>query len=45
VLTQGAPLASCGRLGSRAAAEAIGHIGARPEVSLRALAREKGLIA
>jgi sugar/nucleoside kinase (ribokinase family) len=44
-LTQGAPLASCGRLGSLAAAEVIGHIGARPEVSLRALARERGLIA
>jgi sugar/nucleoside kinase (ribokinase family) len=44
-LTQGAPLASCGRLGSLAAAEVIGHIGARPEVSLRALAREKGLIS
>jgi sugar/nucleoside kinase (ribokinase family) len=43
-LTQGAPLAVCGRLGSLAAAEVIGHIGARPEVSLRALAREKGLI-
>jgi sugar/nucleoside kinase (ribokinase family) len=43
-LTQGAPLASCGRLGSLAAAEAIGHLGARPEVSLRALARERGLI-
>ena len=43
-LTHGAPLAACGRLGSLAAAEVIGHIGARPEVSLRALAREKGLI-
>ena len=44
-LTQGAPLAACGRLGSLAAAEVIGHIGARPEVSLRALAKEKGLLA
>jgi sugar/nucleoside kinase (ribokinase family) len=44
-LTQGAPLAVCGRLGSLAAAEVIGHIGARPEVSLRSLAKEKGLIA
>jgi sugar/nucleoside kinase (ribokinase family) len=43
-LTHGAPLAACGRLGSLAAAEVIGHIGARPEVSLQALAREKGLI-
>ena len=44
-LTQGAPLAACGRLGSLAAAEVIGHIGARPEITLRALARERGLIA
>jgi sugar/nucleoside kinase (ribokinase family) len=44
-LTQGAPLAACGRLGSLAAAEVIGHIGARPEVSLRARAKEKGLLA
>ena len=43
-LTQGAPLAACGRLGSLAAAEVIGHIGARPEISLRALAKEKGLV-
>ena len=43
--TQGAPLAVCGRLGSLAAAEVIGHIGARPEVDLRALAREKGLMS
>jgi sugar/nucleoside kinase (ribokinase family) len=43
-LTRGAPLAACGRLGSLAAAEAIGHIGARPEVSLRALAKEQGLL-
>jgi sugar/nucleoside kinase (ribokinase family) len=44
-LTHGAPLAVCGRLGSLAAAEVIGHIGARPEVDLRTLAREKGLIS
>ena len=43
-LTRGAPLESCGALGSLAAAEAIGHIGARPEISLRKLARERGLI-
>jgi sugar/nucleoside kinase (ribokinase family) len=43
-LTQGAPLAACGRLGSLAAAEAISHIGARPEVSLRKLAKQNGLI-
>jgi sugar/nucleoside kinase (ribokinase family) len=33
------------RLGSLAAAEVIGHIGARPEVNLRALARAHGLLA
>ena len=44
-LTQGAPLAACGRLGSLAAAEVIGHFGARPESNLRALARDRGLIA
>jgi len=43
-LTQGAPLATCGRLGSLAAAEAIGHIGARPEASLRELAQTRGLL-
>ncbi len=32
------------RLGALAAAEVISHIGARPEVSLRALAKEKGLL-
>jgi sugar/nucleoside kinase (ribokinase family) len=44
-LTRGAPLPLCGRLGSLAAAEVIGHIGARPETSLRLLAQERGLIA
>jgi adenosine kinase len=34
----------CGRLGSLAAGEVIGHIGARPEISLRKLAKERGLI-
>ncbi|MGC2409481.1 MAG: adenosine kinase [Methyloceanibacter sp.] len=43
-LTRGAPLGTCGRLGSLAAAEVIGHIGARPEISLRQLARERGLL-
>jgi sugar/nucleoside kinase (ribokinase family) len=43
-LSQGAPLATCGRLGSLAAAEVIGHIGARPEISLRELAEERGLL-
>ena len=37
-LTQGAPLSTCGRLGSLAAAEVVSHIGARPETSLRKLA-------
>ena len=43
-LTQGAELAACGRLGSLAAAEVIGHIGARPERPLRKLAAAKGLL-
>jgi sugar/nucleoside kinase (ribokinase family) len=43
-LTQGLPLPTCGRLGSLAAAEVIGHIGARPEMSLRALAQDRGLL-
>jgi sugar/nucleoside kinase (ribokinase family) len=44
-LTRGLPLETCGRLGSLAAAEVIGHIGARPEASLGTLARKRGLIA
>jgi sugar/nucleoside kinase (ribokinase family) len=43
-LSKGAPLETCGRLGSLAAAEVIGHIGARPEVSLHDLAAKKGLL-
>ena len=43
-LTEGAPLKTCGQLGSLAAAEVIGHIGARPEVSLRGLAAKHGLL-
>jgi sugar/nucleoside kinase (ribokinase family) len=35
--TTGRPLAECGDLGSRAAAEVISHIGARPEVPLSTL--------
>ena len=35
--TQGMPLAQCGRLGSIAAAEVIGHVGARPLVPLSRL--------
>ena len=42
-LTQRRDLASCGRLGSLAAAEIISHYGARPETSLAELARAKGL--
>ena len=37
-LTHGHDLATCGRLGSLAAAEVISHLGARPEVSLAELA-------
>ncbi len=36
--TQGLPLAECGRLGSKAAAEVISHTGARPLVALSRLA-------
>ena len=36
-------LRDCGRLGALAAAEVISHYGARPEVSLRALAARAGL--
>jgi sugar/nucleoside kinase (ribokinase family) len=43
-LTHGLPLEACGRIGSLAAAEVIGHIGARPEISLRKLAKETGLV-
>ena len=37
-LTRGRPLPACGWLGSIAAAEVIGHYGARPEADLRVLA-------
>jgi sugar/nucleoside kinase (ribokinase family) len=40
----GHDLETAGRLGSLAAAEIISHIGARPEVALRELARAKGLL-
>ncbi|MEE8140245.1 MAG: adenosine kinase, partial [Alphaproteobacteria bacterium] len=36
-LTRGHDLASCGRIGSIAAAEVISHFGARPEADLKAL--------
>jgi sugar/nucleoside kinase (ribokinase family) len=35
--TQGRPLPECGRLGSIAAAAVIGHLGARPDISLHQL--------
>ena len=43
-LARGADDRTCGRLGALAAAEVIQHLGARPEKSLRDLARENGLI-
>ncbi len=43
-LTHGRDLVTCGRLGSLAAAEVIGHYGARPEASLKTLAKEAGLL-
>jgi sugar/nucleoside kinase (ribokinase family) len=43
-LTHGRPLAECGRLGSLAAAEAISHLGARPQTSLKSLAQKAGLL-
>lgn len=38
-LASGAPLQTCARLGALCAAEVISHVGARPQVSLAALAR------
>jgi sugar/nucleoside kinase (ribokinase family) len=43
-LVRGRTLAEAGKLGAQAAAEVISHFGARPEVSLAALAAELGLI-
>jgi adenosine kinase len=43
-LARGADDRTCGRLGGLAAAEVIQHIGARPETSLKDLARENGLL-
>jgi sugar/nucleoside kinase (ribokinase family) len=42
-VARGIDLATAARLGALAAAEVIGHIGARPEASLRAFAIENGL--
>jgi sugar/nucleoside kinase (ribokinase family) len=39
--TTGRDLATCGRMGSIAAAEVISHIGARPETNLADLVRQK----
>ncbi len=43
-LATGAPLAVAGRMGCLAAAEVIGHVGARPERDLRGDFRAEGLI-
>jgi sugar/nucleoside kinase (ribokinase family) len=43
-LARGADDRTCGRLGVLAAAEVIQHLGARPETSLKDLARQNGLI-
>ncbi len=43
-LARGADDRTCGRLGALAAAEVIGHLGARPEASLRDMARDNGLL-
>jgi sugar/nucleoside kinase (ribokinase family) len=40
----GCDLKTCGELASLAAAEVISHLGARPETSLNALAKARGLI-
>ncbi|MCC6572489.1 MAG: adenosine kinase [Planctomycetes bacterium] len=42
-LSQDRTLGDCGRLGALAAAEIISHVGARPEVSLKDLAKKHGL--
>ena len=44
-LTQSLDLTDCARLGGLAAAEIIGHLGARPQADLRDLARQEGLLA
>ncbi len=43
-LSQDRPLEDCARLGAMAAAEVIGHMGARPEVSLIEQAKKDGLV-
>jgi sugar/nucleoside kinase (ribokinase family) len=44
-LTQSLDLTDCARLGGLAAAEIIGHLGARPQADLRDLARQAGLLS
>lgn len=43
-LTAGHSLETCGKLGALAAGEVISHLGARPESSLKELARVRGLL-
>ena len=43
-LATGADLATAGRMGCMTAAEVIGHVGARPEIDMRAMFRAEGLI-
>jgi sugar/nucleoside kinase (ribokinase family) len=43
-LASGRPLETCGKMGVAAAAEVIGHFGARPETELMALFRRQGLV-
>ncbi len=42
--TRDMPLKQCAALGSLAASEVISHMGPRPEISLRTLAKDNGLI-
>jgi sugar/nucleoside kinase (ribokinase family) len=44
-IATGRSLEVAGRLGSLAAAEIISHLGARPEASLRELAKARGLLS
>ncbi len=43
-LARGADDRTCGRLGALAAGEVMGHLGARPETSLKDLARDNGVL-
>jgi sugar/nucleoside kinase (ribokinase family) len=44
-LAEDLDLTDCARLGGLAAAEVIGHLGARPQANLRDLARQEGLLS